>query len=64
MAELAGADGVVFEDYAKGVLAGGVVRSVIRRCRERIAHWQSRPADELEAAKDRFVEKVGPCSIR
>jgi len=36
----------------------------IRRCRERIAHWQSRPADELEAAKDRFIEKVGPCSIR
>ena len=28
------AEGVVFEDYAKGVLAGAVVRSVIRRCRE------------------------------
>jgi D-beta-D-heptose 7-phosphate kinase/D-beta-D-heptose 1-phosphate adenosyltransferase len=26
--------GVVFEDYAKGVLAGAVVRRVIRRCRE------------------------------
>lgn len=34
-AALEGTDGVVFEDYAKGVLAGGVVRSVIRRCRER-----------------------------
>jgi len=34
-AALAAADGVVFEDYAKGVLARGVVRSVLRRCKER-----------------------------
>ena len=32
---LAIADGVVFEDYAKGVLAPSVVRQVLRRCRER-----------------------------
>jgi len=34
-AVLGSADGVVFEDYAKGVLARGLVRSVLRRCEER-----------------------------
>ena len=34
-AALGGASGVVFEDYAKGVLAPSVVRQVLRSCRER-----------------------------
>jgi len=34
-AALDGIDGVVFEDYAKGVLAPSVVRQVLRSCRER-----------------------------
>jgi D-beta-D-heptose 7-phosphate kinase/D-beta-D-heptose 1-phosphate adenosyltransferase len=32
---LDGVDGLVFEDYAKGVLAPAVVRQVLRTCRER-----------------------------
>jgi rfaE bifunctional protein kinase chain/domain len=34
-AALDGVDGLVFEDYAKGVLAPSVVRQVLRRCRAR-----------------------------
>ena len=34
-AALDGIDGVVFEDYAKGMLAPSVVRQVLRSCRER-----------------------------
>ena len=34
-AALGSVDGVVFEDYAKGVLAPSVVRQVLRRCRAR-----------------------------
>jgi len=44
---LAIADGVVFEDYAKGVLARGVVRSVLRRCRERGLFVAVDPKDSL-----------------
>ncbi len=44
---LAIADGVVFEDYAKGVLASGVVRSVLRRCRDRGLFVAVDPKDSL-----------------
>jgi D-beta-D-heptose 7-phosphate kinase/D-beta-D-heptose 1-phosphate adenosyltransferase len=47
-AALGAVDGVVFEDYAKGVLAPRVVKSVLRRCRERGLFVAVDPKDALE----------------
>jgi citrate lyase beta subunit len=33
----------------------------VERCRQRMAHWRGRSAAELDAARSRFVELVGPC---
>src|SRR5262245_483479 len=54
---LADADGIVFEDYAKGVLARGVVRSVIRRCRERGVFVAVDPKDTLAPYKGASLVK-------
>ncbi len=33
----------------------------VDRCRQRMAHWRRQSAAELDAARSRFVELVGPC---
>jgi len=54
---LADADGIVFEDYAKGVLARQVVRSVIRRCRERELFVAVDPKDTVAPYKGASLVK-------
>jgi D-beta-D-heptose 7-phosphate kinase/D-beta-D-heptose 1-phosphate adenosyltransferase len=54
---LAEADGIVFEDYAKGVLAREVVRSVIRRCRERGVFVAVDPKDTVAPYKGASLVK-------
>jgi D-beta-D-heptose 7-phosphate kinase/D-beta-D-heptose 1-phosphate adenosyltransferase len=57
LAALEDADGVVFEDYAKGVLASAVVRSVIRRCRERGLFVAVDPKDTVAPYKGASLVK-------
>ena len=39
------------------------VATEIRRCRERMEHWRTRSADELQVAKDRLIQTVGSCKL-
>ena len=56
-AALSDADGVVFEDYAKGVLASGVVRRVLRRCREQGLFVAVDPKDSVAPYKGASLVK-------
>jgi 2-keto-3-deoxy-L-rhamnonate aldolase RhmA len=37
------------------------IAAEVDRCRQRMAYWRRRGADELDAARARFVDRVGTC---